>query len=172
MKRFTVKDIEGWGPCYSPNKFIPEDWSGTVLDILDIKDAPFSDRLWAILRTDLVSEKLMRLFAVWCARQVKHLMLDGRSLKALDVAERFAHGEATEKELAAARDAAWYAATETARHAAWAAATETARDAARSASWTAAVADAAETARAAARSAQEAKLREMLINGVETGDVY
>jgi hypothetical protein len=40
-----------------------------------------------------------RLFAVWCARQVQHLMTDPRSVAALDVAERYARGEATDKEL-------------------------------------------------------------------------
>ncbi|HWQ96262.1 MAG TPA: hypothetical protein VN368_02705, partial [Candidatus Methylomirabilis sp.] len=51
-----------------------------------------------------------RLFAVWCALQVKHLMTDPRSLAALEVAERFANGQATKAELAAAGDAAWDAA--------------------------------------------------------------
>ena len=32
-----------------------------------------------------------RLFAVSCARQVQHLMIDPRSITALDVAERFAN---------------------------------------------------------------------------------
>lgn len=53
------------------------------------------------------NEKTARLFAVWCARQVQHLMGDDRSIAALDVAERFVNGEATEEELA---DAAWDAA--------------------------------------------------------------
>ena len=37
-------------------------------------------------------------------------MTDQRSLDALDVAERYANGQATDEELAAARDAAWAAA--------------------------------------------------------------
>ena len=47
-----------------------------------------------------------RLFAVWCATQVKHLMTDERSLNALVVAENFANGLATQEELDAASDAA------------------------------------------------------------------
>jgi hypothetical protein len=50
-----------------------------------------------------------RLFAVWCARQVQHLMTDPRSIAALDVAERYARGEATDEELDAARTDARYA---------------------------------------------------------------
>ncbi len=53
----------------------------------------------------------MRLYAVWCARQVQHLTNDRRALDALDVAERHAHGQATAEELAAARDEAWAAAS-------------------------------------------------------------
>jgi len=52
---------------------------------------------------------------VWCARQVQHLMTDKRSLDAIDVAERFANGLATENEL----DIAWAAARAAAGDAAW-----------------------------------------------------
>lgn len=158
-KIFTYQDIESWGPCYEPSRYLSKDWSGTVFDILDKKEVPFQDRLWVILRGDLVSDKLMRLFAVWCARQVQHLMKDERSLKALDVAEAFANGLATKEELDAARLAAWDAA----RDAAWVAARDAAGDAARVAARVA--------AKDAAEDAQETKLREMLIAGVETGDV-
>jgi len=55
-------------------------------------------------------DRVWRLYGVWCARQVQHLMKDQRSIDALDVAERFASGMATRDELqrawAAARDAA------------------------------------------------------------------
>ena len=81
------------------------------------------DALWA-LRCVAGVDRDARLFAVWSARQVQHLMTDQRSIDALDVAERFANGTATEKELTAARDAA-----RDARDAAWAAAWA-ARDAA------------------------------------------
>lgn len=140
MKTFSYQDIESWGPCYSPDRYLAKDWSGTVLNILDDKRIPFEDRLWVIARTDLVSEKLLRLFAVWCARRVQRLMKDERSLKALDVAEAFANGNATKDELAAAEDAAWAAARA--------------------------------AARAAAEDAQERKLREMILAGIDSGDVY
>ena len=52
------------------------------------------------------SVRELRLFAVWCARQVQHLMSDPRSVDAIDVAERYADGKATDDELAAARAAA------------------------------------------------------------------
>ena len=87
------------------------------------------DALWAC-RAEPQYAREWRLFAVWCARQVEHLMTDQRSRDALVVAERHANGEASYKELAAARAAA--------RAAAWDA--WVARDAARAAAWDAAAA--------------------------------
>ena len=170
-KLITVPLIRDWEPCYDPAKKVSEDWQGTIFDVLGLKDVSFEDKLWLIMRTDLVSEKLMRLFAVWCARQVQHLMHDQRSIDALDVAERFAHKDASKEEL----DAAWYTARYTAWDAAWDAATAAARAtataAARAAATAAAWAAAWAAAGAAARDAQEKKLREMIAAGIETGDV-
>jgi hypothetical protein len=92
------------------------------------------DRIWTATRPGVLTDKELRLFAVWAARQVQHLMEDPRSKDALDVAERYANGEATDEELAAAGAAAWDA-----------------KDAARDA-WAAAGTDAWD-ARAAARAA-------------------
>ena len=82
--------------------------------------------IWVATRNGVLDERTLRLFAVWCARQVQHLMADPRSVAAVDVAERFANGEATADELTAARAAAeaaaWAAARAAAGAAAWAAA--------------------------------------------------
>ena len=66
--------------------------------------------LWVATQKGVLTDKELRLFAVWCARQVQHLMSDTRSVAALDVAERHANGNATHAELAAARAAAQAAA--------------------------------------------------------------
>lgn len=141
------------------------------------------------LRTVEGHDQELRLFAAWCARQVQHLMANGKSLHALNVVERFALGVATEKELSSARDAAkdaakeaaWYAgrtsswasivastqalACVDARDAAW----SSARDAAGFAAWSSAWYSAWYSARAAswgsagdaAREAQKSKLIEI-----------
>lgn len=106
MKPITLEDIMEWGPCYNPERHLPEGWSGTVLDVLDLKGVPVTDKFWVVLRPALLPDKLLRLFAVWCARSVQHLMSDPRSIAAIDVAERFAKGTATELELRATRAAA------------------------------------------------------------------
>ena len=83
----------------------------TILDSNGIEDA-----LWC-LRAVSGWDREMRLYAVWCARQVQHLMADPRSLTALDVVERYARTTTPDIELAAARAAAWDAAWDAARDA-------------------------------------------------------
>ncbi len=100
-----------------------------------------NDALWCC-RAEPQYKKEWRLFGVRCARQVQHLMEDKRSLKALDVAERFANKEASQDELSAA----WAAARAAAGAAAGAAAWDAARAAARAAAWAAAWAAAAAAA--------------------------
>ncbi len=109
--------------------------------------------LWIATQPSVLDVRTLRLFAVWAARQVQHLMTDPRSRAALDVAERYANGQATDGELAAARNAAWAAsdaAWDAALDAAWAAAWA-ASDAAGHAAW-----DAADAARAAVWAAWDA----------------
>ncbi|VBP35416.1 putative bacteriophage protein [Burkholderia pseudomallei] len=119
-----------------------------LLDIL--KSNGLDDALWT-LRCISGADRDLRLFAVWCARQVEHLMQDQCSKDALNVAERFANGEATDEERDAAWDAAWAAARAAARTAAWAAA--------RTAAWAAAWAAERDAAWAAARTAAWAAAR-------------
>ncbi len=113
-----------------------------------------------------LSNRQRREFALWCAERVRHLMTDPRSTAALDVVARHLRGEATDEELAAARDAAWAAeaaASYAARDAAWAAsaAAAWAGSAASAASWTAARAAAADAERAAQRAELERMLEEL-----------
>jgi hypothetical protein len=83
--------------------------------------------IWVATRRGVLTDKELRLFALYCARSIEHLLLDQRSKDAIDVAERFAHGNATDEELAAARVAAWAAAWAAAdAESAWAAAMEAA----------------------------------------------
>ena len=107
------------------------------------------DALWCC-RAEPQYAREWRLYAVWCARRVSHLMIDQQSLNALYVAEQYANGNATDDELAAARYAAWVAARDAAWDAAWAAAWAVAWDAAwaaaRDAAWAAAWATARDAA--------------------------
>jgi hypothetical protein len=108
----TLNRIRKKGPC-------KEGWSEllTYLGKMCADDEPLEiativesngldDALWC-LRAVEGEDRKIRLFAVWCARRVKHLMTDPRSLQALDVAEAYANGTATLEELKEARGAAW-----------------------------------------------------------------
>ena len=140
---------EGWKKLLtSLRKTKADDEPLSLITILDSNG--LDDALWC-LRTLEGHDKEIYLYAVWCARQVQHLMEDERSIKALDVAEAFANGLATKQEIGAASVAAW-AASDAAWTDTWAA---TAAWAASDAAWDA---DAA-TAAAARDAAKDAAAR-------------
>ena len=155
--RTTLNKIRKHGPCTDGwekllrhlGKTMADDEPLSITTVLDSNG--LDDALWCLRAVD-GCERDLRLYAVWCARQVQHLMTDYRSIRALDVAERYSHGSATDAEMAAA-----WAAADAAADAAWAAASDAASDAAWAAAWAAARA----AAWAAARAAQEAELRRL-----------
>ena len=125
----TLNKIRAHGPC-------SDGWAKLLrhLDKTQADDEPLAlatildsngldDALWCLRAVD-GHEREMRLYAVWCARQVQSLMTDSRSVAALDVAERHANGQATDEELDAASAAAWAATRAAASAAASAAAQE------------------------------------------------
>lgn len=139
----TLNKIRENSPCASGWKKLlatlgktkADDEPLSIITILDSNG--FDDALWC-LRSVENEDKKIRLFAVWCARQVQHLMKDERSIKALGVSEAFANGNATQEELDDAYNAAKAAAWDVARPAFW--------DAARVAAKAAAGADARDAA--------------------------
>lgn len=99
---------EGWTKLLGTlGKTKADDEPLSLLTILDSNG--IDDALWCA-RAFKGHDRDFRLFAVWAARQVQHLMTDPRSLNALDVAEQFANGLCDD----AAGDAAWGAACEAA----------------------------------------------------------
>ena len=141
----------------------------TILEINGIHDA-----LWCC-RVEPQYAKEWQLLAVAFARRVEHFNTDSRLKNVIDVAERYANGEATDEELrvatrvvawgttwAAARGAVRDVVRDAAKVAAWDAAWDAARaaargnvwdaawDAAKGAAWNAAWAAARDTVRVAA----------------------
>ena len=152
MKTLTWADFAEHKPCYNPAEKYGK-WQGTILDLMQRPDIPAEEKVWAFTREGIADDKTLRLFAVGCARRVQHTMTDKRSLDAIDVAERYANGNATKEELAAARDAVmaaeWAAEWGAERVATGAAAGAAARAAEWAAAWAAAGAAAWETERKA-----------------------
>lgn len=150
----TLNEIRRHSPCHDGwekllshlGKTKADDEPLSLLTILDSNG--LDDALWSA-RAIKGHDRDFRLFAVWSARQVQHLMTDIRSLNALDIAESFANGLCDD----AARDAAGDAAR-AAADAAWAAGAA-ARDAGA----------AAGAAGAAALENQENRLRKMISDG-------
>ena len=122
MIQITRELLREWQACYSDEKLnatVPIDGL-TPLQILDL-DIPAEDRLWVVLREAVIHARELRLLACKWARDALAVIdnPDPRSVAAIDCAERFARGEATMEELAAAKVAAWDAARVAAKVAAW-----------------------------------------------------
>ena len=149
----------------------------TMADVWD--KCPRTDwMLWILEKLNRQPDaRMLRLFAVWCARntplsdgrKVGDLLTDPRSLAALEVAERYVNGNATDRELAAAEAAAWDAAVAAAWDAAGAAAWAAAGNAERYAAGAAAGNAERAAAGDAARAAQADQLRKMIPNPFEQG---
>ena len=146
MKTINNDLIRSFSPCYDPSEKVEDETEN-----LPVKDwvekyrsiVPSRDIVWLLCRNEFLTDKDLRLFAVWCAREALKLDAnpDKRSVETCNVAERFANGDATSEELFVA----WLAAC--------AAAMNDASDAARSAAMDAAMNDASDAAMDAAMDA-------------------
>ena len=106
-KKITYKDIIKLDACYNPTDVgMPKTYSDTIPNFINeyqdkVKNK--DDLIWLLCRNEYMTDKDIRLFAVWCARKALKLVdkPDQRSINACDVAERFANGDATQEELTA-----------------------------------------------------------------------
>ena len=188
MMQTTLRKIRAAGPCgmqlvdgqrvgyLKLRHHLGKDYGDdTPVDIATILDSNgLDDALWCLRAVDGHARE-MRLYAVWCAREVQSLLNDPRSLTALDVAERYANGAASNDELAAAWAAAGKAAwavwgTSAAWNAAEAAAASAAEDAAEAAADAAWAAGAA--AKDIARATQAAELQRICAEIAAGRDPY
>ena len=141
QKNLTLCE-RGWHACAHNNLM---DWANAQLyevelkgEILKRTDKVAAEQMRFIRKIDAWNEKTARLVACRCARDVLPLFEaqypdDRRPRNAIEVAEKYANGEATADELYSARAAAMDAA-----RAAWDAAKAAARAAAKAAAWDAA----------------------------------
>jgi len=106
----TLKRIQEHCPCGDGWKKLlkglgKKKADGEPLSFATILEINGLDAFWCC-RVEPQYAKEWRLFAVTCARRVEHLNPDPRVKNVIDVAERYANGQATYKELITAGDAA------------------------------------------------------------------
>ena len=161
MKTITYEDFVSFKPCWliyaeerdkhaeqlARYRKMRDEWS--ALDILRLDDVAADDRLWLVLREELIDAQILHEFACRCAdRAIARIgKPDSRSVAAIEAKRKWLRGEISDDEL----DAAWDAAL------------DAARDAARASAWAAAKSAAMAAARAAARDAERAAEREWQI---------
>lgn len=139
MKSITYEEFLEFGPCYldDPKEKALMDsiaqrqdrW--TALDILELEEIPDEDKLWCVLREELIEPEKLHEFACVCAERALRRVEnpDPRSVAAIEAKRAWMKGEISDAELAAARAAA--------RAAAWASERDAARAAERDAAWAA-----------------------------------
>ncbi len=123
MKKMTIENIREYNPCYDPGRFLPEDWQGTALDILQVTSCPPKDRLWVVTHPGWIDDIVLRQWTQWCALQVVDLW------NAPNIVKKYL--ETGNEELQnVAWDAAWAAAGTAVCDTAWTIASAAACDAA------------------------------------------
>ena len=168
--KINNKLIRSFDPCYDPSEIgIPDNETLSVKKWINKYRSQVQDQadiLWLICRNEFMTDKDLRLFAVWCAREALKLQdnPDQRSINACDIAERYANGAATNEELESAESAA--------QSAAWSAqsAARSAAESAWSAVWSA-VWSAAWSAQSASRSAAESASRSAVRSAAESAQI-
>lgn len=182
LPRVTLDEFLSFNPCWRNSeqgrrrlRYYARKLGGSAdaLEILALRRIPADKRLWAVLREEFIPAPILHEFACRCAEDALSRIdnPDPRSINAIAIKRRWIAGEATDEELATARDAAcaatwdavWGAARDAACTAActaaWDAVWDAARDAACAAAWD-----------AAARNAQVDMLTQMLREYVGAGE--
>ena len=145
MKTISYEDFVSFKPCWlidgetrikhasqlAGYRAMRDEWS--ALDILRLDEVDAEDRLWLVLREELIDAPILHEFACRCAERALSRIdkPDERSIAAIEAKRKWLRGEISDKELAAAWDAArsatWDAAGNSVKRAAW--------DGARDAAW-------------------------------------
>lgn len=165
MKTITYEDFVSFNPCWLTDdeerdehadqlagyRAMRDEWS--ALDILRLDEVDAEDRLWLVLREELIDAPILHEFACRCAEMELSRINkpDARSVAAIEAKRKWLRGEISDKELVAAMDAALAASWPSASNAASAASWSAARDAA--------MAAACAAARSAARAAECAAIK-------------
>ena len=130
-KSITYEDFERFGPCWLTDEYkraehaeqlaryraMRDKW--TALDILRLDEVSADDRLWLVLREELVDAPILHEFACRCAERALSCVHnpDPRSISAIEAKRKWLRGECTDDELYAAWSTARLAAHSVSRSA-------------------------------------------------------
>ncbi len=93
MKRFKLSDVLKWTPCSESAHKIPAatwpDEGATALEFLDAPSILFLDRMWLVLRYEVMTDDQIREFAVWGAKEAAKLVPIPELTTAANMAEDF-----------------------------------------------------------------------------------
>jgi hypothetical protein len=107
MNKITYAEIMQHNPCYNPVEIgMPIDYSANPIDFIQEyrhKVKELQDINWVIRKLLVLSLKQTKLYAIWCARQIKFLVKNKYSIEALNIAEAYTNGNTTLEELIKAR---------------------------------------------------------------------
>ena len=120
MKTITYEDFVSFNPCWLTDareraehkkqlaryRAMRDEW--TALDILRLDDVTAEDRLWLVLREELIDAPILHEFACRCAERALSLVgePDKRSLAAIETKRAWLRRECSDDDLAAASAAA------------------------------------------------------------------
>lgn len=82
---------------------LPDDWSGSALDVLRSNKISNHCKFQIISNFNLIQNYQGMEFAIWCSQRVQGQMIDERSIRAVETAEKFINGDASSEELYDAR---------------------------------------------------------------------
>lgn len=107
MKTVTYDQLLKFDLCEKLERYAPLKPEWSALDILALKDVPSKDKLWAVLREELIDAPILHEFACRCAEAAlaKVENPDPRSLAAIETKRKWLRGEVSDKERQAAWDA-------------------------------------------------------------------
>ena len=120
MKTITYEDFVSFNPCWLTDdeerdehadqlagyRAMRDEWS--ALDILRLDEVDAEDRLWLVLREELIDAPILHEFACRCAdRALARIeMPDSISVEAIEAKRKWMRGEISEEAMAAERAAA------------------------------------------------------------------
>ena len=109
MKTVTIEDLKKYEPTYdSVIKYLPKNWKGTVLDILNLERCSMRGRIWIATRGGRLffTDKQLKIFACDCVDRILRLIdkpLDNNCLRAFKDLRAYADsGENVDEDCVAA----------------------------------------------------------------------